>query len=370
MRIAAYIAGLFTLAAFGQQAPVFRAETAGITVDVIVTDRKGHHVAGLEAADFKVFEDGVEHAVRGFTAPVAAARKRGEAAVAGGSEAVRPPQLITLLIDLGDLHPENLKQACTAASRFAGKTIDAGNSIAIYWVDTALHLALPFSRDKQKAQDVLTRLGNRLPVGRFGARERERTEMEIDDLFVRAYPETLRGAEPTPRVNEGGSASRSGKRSSEDTLELMQQEAAFRELNMLRSWLTTASGATGEDGVRRAAGHGAGPPRHPRAQEPGGGLGRLPAHQRRRAADAGGDGRGQSRQRLHLCHQRAGAGAGTERRADGAARAHRPPRQGRLQQTGLHRALRRIEPVRLAADPWAPIPPATSKCWPDPPADS
>lgn len=37
--------------------PVFSAETAGVVVVVIVTDKKGHHVPGLSASDFKLYED-------------------------------------------------------------------------------------------------------------------------------------------------------------------------------------------------------------------------------------------------------------------------------------------------------------------------
>ena len=50
-----------------------------VVVDVIVTDRKGHHVAGLTAHDFKIFEDnvgiktnGVPEAFSSCTAAVAA----------------------------------------------------------------------------------------------------------------------------------------------------------------------------------------------------------------------------------------------------------------------------------------------------------
>ncbi len=253
MQASGVIAGIFVLLAVpgtAQEQPVFRSETAGVTVDVIVTDRKGRHINGLQASDFRLFEDGAPQPVAEFTAPPsrrATARYKRTGSAPAASEpqmptAARPPQLITLLIDLGDLHSENLKRACDSASHFAEKTIAAGNSLAIYWVDTALHLALPFSQDKDKALGILKRLGGRLPTGRFGARERERTEMEIDDLFVRAYPETLRGAEPTPRVTEGADNGPSrGRRDAGQELELMEQQAAFRELNMLRSWLTTAS---------------------------------------------------------------------------------------------------------------------------------
>jgi VWFA-related protein len=222
--------------------PVIRAETATVVVDVIVTDRKGRHVSGLTAQDFRVFEDNAPQTVASFTAP--AARQPAVAPPStefsgGPSDANHTPQLITLVIDLGDLHFESLKRACDAASRFTEKTIAAGNAVAIYWVDTSLHLGTPFTRDKQRALDVLAKLSTRAPNGRFGARERERTERDIDDLFTKVYPETLRGAEPGAK-NLDFSQARRG-----EELEVMQRRERFQEMNMLRSWLTTASALQG-----------------------------------------------------------------------------------------------------------------------------
>jgi len=44
MRSPATITWLLTLTAWCQQAPLFRSDTAGIPVDVIVTEGKGRHV--------------------------------------------------------------------------------------------------------------------------------------------------------------------------------------------------------------------------------------------------------------------------------------------------------------------------------------
>ncbi|MES1262079.1 MAG: VWA domain-containing protein [Acidobacteriota bacterium] len=44
----------------------FQAESRQVLVPVIVTDKKGHHVTGLKAADFQVLEDGVPQEISGF----------------------------------------------------------------------------------------------------------------------------------------------------------------------------------------------------------------------------------------------------------------------------------------------------------------
>src|SRR5260370_23213299 len=49
-----------------QAPPVFKAETRQVVVDVVVTDRNGHVVPGLETADFAVLEDGTPQKVVAF----------------------------------------------------------------------------------------------------------------------------------------------------------------------------------------------------------------------------------------------------------------------------------------------------------------
>jgi VWFA-related protein len=44
-----------------------RVEVRQVLVPAVVTDREGHHVKGLTQADFKVFEDGVEQKITGFS---------------------------------------------------------------------------------------------------------------------------------------------------------------------------------------------------------------------------------------------------------------------------------------------------------------
>src|SRR5579863_10521773 len=49
-----------------QAAPVFKAETRQVLVDVVVTDRSGHFVSGLKPDDFTVIEDGKPQKIAGF----------------------------------------------------------------------------------------------------------------------------------------------------------------------------------------------------------------------------------------------------------------------------------------------------------------
>lgn len=70
MRPAAVLLLIGTL--FGQQDSTIRVDVQQVLVPVVVTDRKGHHVGGLRASDFHIFEDGVEQKIASFSTDLAA----------------------------------------------------------------------------------------------------------------------------------------------------------------------------------------------------------------------------------------------------------------------------------------------------------
>jgi VWFA-related protein len=57
---------------FAQQDATFRLDVQRVLVPVVVTDKKGHHVTGLHASDFRIFEDGVQQAIASFSSDAAA----------------------------------------------------------------------------------------------------------------------------------------------------------------------------------------------------------------------------------------------------------------------------------------------------------
>jgi VWFA-related protein len=50
-----------------QQEPTIRVDVQQVLVPVVVTDKKGHHVSGLRASDFQIFEDGVQQEIASFS---------------------------------------------------------------------------------------------------------------------------------------------------------------------------------------------------------------------------------------------------------------------------------------------------------------
>jgi VWFA-related protein len=58
---------------FAQQDATIRVDVQQVLVPVVVTDKKGHHVGGLHASDFQIFEDGVPQQIASFSSDTAGA---------------------------------------------------------------------------------------------------------------------------------------------------------------------------------------------------------------------------------------------------------------------------------------------------------
>jgi len=74
---------------FARQQPTIRVDVQQVLVPVVVTDKKGHHVTGLHASDFRVFEDGVRQEIASFSTDTAAAA--GEIAAIAKPTAIAKP---------------------------------------------------------------------------------------------------------------------------------------------------------------------------------------------------------------------------------------------------------------------------------------
>ena len=86
-----------------QSNPVIKVEVPTVSVDVIVTDKKGHHVPGLSAQDFKIFEAGVRQPIAAFIPPaIPPAMPPSSAPIAGPAVPDSPGQADAKQPDLSD----------------------------------------------------------------------------------------------------------------------------------------------------------------------------------------------------------------------------------------------------------------------------
>lgn len=170
-----------------------KVEAPSVVVDVIVTDRKGRHASGLTADDFRIYEESIPQKIVTFVPPVEEAAaagaeqtSKGATAKQGVDRAARESpdrRFVTLVMDLGDLQPAGVKTAREALARYVQTVLPADDYVALYWIDESLHLAQPFTRDKQQIAEAVERFGRRGPAGRFTALQRLQTQEEAQDLF-------------------------------------------------------------------------------------------------------------------------------------------------------------------------------------------
>ncbi|MGA2591721.1 MAG: VWA domain-containing protein [Bryobacteraceae bacterium] len=73
-----------------ESAATIRVEVRQVLVPVIVTNKEGHHVTGLAQSDFRVFEDGVEQKISGFSVEDAGVSAPGSAAASAAAPATEP----------------------------------------------------------------------------------------------------------------------------------------------------------------------------------------------------------------------------------------------------------------------------------------
>ena len=234
---------------FAQEKPAdssIKVQTLNVVVDVIVTDRHGHHVPGLTPNDFTVYEDGVAQKIIGFTLSGASATDVSTPMVATGTEvAPKPaepptkallagePHLLTVVLDLADNRPSNTKNSSDAVLRYLDKTVKNDDYVAIYYIDHSLHMALPFTNDLSKARDTLKLIETRRSTGGFSGTDRAATQEEINDLYRQVHPETALGAVAgEPSALSGGASS--GAVAPGNSLTMLMD----RQIDTMRAYLT------------------------------------------------------------------------------------------------------------------------------------
>jgi VWFA-related protein len=128
-----------------------------VVLDVVVTDAAGHAVQGLKAQDFHLMEDGVPQTVANF---VEHARITPEQAAAEAALLKLPPNtfsnygrarddeggLIVFLIDALDAQVQTQMQLRQQMIAYM-KTVPEGTRIAIFQLDTQMHMVQGFTSD-------------------------------------------------------------------------------------------------------------------------------------------------------------------------------------------------------------------------------
>jgi VWFA-related protein len=167
--------------------PRFRSEVNLVLVDVVVRDRSGNIVTGLNENDFELFEDGVRQQILTFAfesidrnaAPVrdasvlAAAGERttpptvsaGAAAPAAAADLPSHPltsdevaghRLLTLVFDTSSMQPEDVQKAVDGAMRWVDGQMTPADLVAVAAINSSLQLLTDFTASKDRLRSVLS----------------------------------------------------------------------------------------------------------------------------------------------------------------------------------------------------------------------
>ena len=144
-----------------------RVEVQRVVVD-LVAEQGGRPVLDLEAGELRVYVDGTEVEILGFSPPPASGREgsspaRASAPTAAGDDgetltddaAVAGPQTLVLFLDELHMKPVHGKRVLKQARGIADELIDAGGRVTVVAFDGKLKLLLPPSSDKKALRDVL-----------------------------------------------------------------------------------------------------------------------------------------------------------------------------------------------------------------------
>lgn len=223
--------------------PSFKADASSVVVDVIVTDHKGRHIQGLKATDFSLNENGVPQRIVSFTPADDASEQKTSVASAAPREsdskdtgrtvitttATQRPHLLTVVLDLADNRPENLRKSCETVLKYLDKNLTPSDYVAIYYVDRGLHLGLPFTNNLTEAREALKKLEQSISSGQLTGGERASVQRQINDLYGQAHPNAQLGMDVESASFTGGQGNTVNGNDSAVFFE--------REMSTLRSYL-------------------------------------------------------------------------------------------------------------------------------------
>ncbi len=112
--------------------PVFRSGVELVTVDVVATSRDGNPVHNLKAADFQLFEDGVEQPIRTFEFINFSAPPPERFAMPDVfTNALEPGGIFAVVIDEVGLQVDDVQQVRRVAQRFFNETLQPHDHVAV-----------------------------------------------------------------------------------------------------------------------------------------------------------------------------------------------------------------------------------------------
>jgi VWFA-related protein len=135
---------------------VIRVEVPIVTVDVVVTDKKGNAIKGLTKADFRVFEEGVLQEITNFE--YSSETDPAEQFASLTSDRGIPPErqnYILFLFDNTSMDVPSQQHAREAAAKFIDENLRAADLVAIANYRNSMQLLQNFTSNKRRLAQAL-----------------------------------------------------------------------------------------------------------------------------------------------------------------------------------------------------------------------
>ncbi|HTW67173.1 MAG TPA: VWA domain-containing protein [Bryobacteraceae bacterium] len=140
MKTLAIFACLLCAAAQAQQPAVFQSETKEVSINAIVTGKKGDSVGDLTAKDFRIWEDNKAQIIQSFSV---------------STESAAEPRRMVLFFDDAGMSAPGEAGARQAAAQFIAATAGPARLMAVVSFDGGYHVAQGFTDNAARLRDAL-----------------------------------------------------------------------------------------------------------------------------------------------------------------------------------------------------------------------
>jgi VWFA-related protein len=152
--------------AVAAQAPTQPGDTRITNVEIIATDSKGQHLAGLTRDDFELYENGKLQPITNLTE-------------ASAETARNVSRSLVFYLDDSTLLPNNRKLIIPAMKQFVADTMKPGDRVMIVTFNQSAKTRLPWTGDLAAVQSGLDSIAGESGNGRIRQTARKRMEDEI-----------------------------------------------------------------------------------------------------------------------------------------------------------------------------------------------